>query len=98
MIRNVAVLRWKAGTTSAQVQRATDGPLALVAAILQIRALTCGPDVDGQAGHWDYAVVSDHDDVADCQAYAVHPEHRRVIDEAIVPILEGSASMQFQVV
>ncbi len=41
--------------------------------------------------------TSGFDDVAGWRAYRDHPEHRRVIDEHIQPVLAERAALQFEI-
>lgn len=97
MYRHVVMFRWHAGTNDEQVARLRDGLAALPAAIPTIRTYTFGPDVGGLEGHWDFAVVADFDDRAGWDTYMRHPEHQRLMAEAIVPIRRERAVVQFEV-
>jgi hypothetical protein len=97
MYRHVALFRWADGTTDEDVRRVSDGLSTLPGLIPAIRAYTFGPDIGGTEGHWDFAVVADFDDRAGWQAYQEHPEHQRIVAEAIVPIRRERASLQFEV-
>ncbi|MBX3098659.1 MAG: Dabb family protein [Salinibacterium sp.] len=48
---------------------------ALVGVIPGLKAVTLKPDLGLIEGHWDVALVSEHDDNAALEAYQAHPAH-----------------------
>jgi hypothetical protein len=62
--------------------------------VTEIRAYRVGDDVRETAGNYDLAIVADFDDADGYAAYRDHPEHRRVIDELVRPILDARAAVQ----
>lgn len=97
MFRHVSMLRWKDGTTPAQVRAVHDGLSALPAAIDTIRHYSFGDDARVDAGNHDLVIVADFDDVDGYRAYRDHPEHRAFIERHILPILDHRAAVQYEV-
>ncbi|RSN72083.1 MULTISPECIES: Dabb family protein [Actinomadura] len=97
MLRHIILLRWSPEATEAQRAAAADAFRALPAAIGQIRALSCGPDLAlGENGH-DFAAVLDFDDADGWHAYQRHPAHRALVADLVAPILAERAAIQIDV-
>ncbi|QAY60398.1 Dabb family protein [Microbacterium protaetiae] len=76
------VVAWKmaapdAATRAAQAQEIATRLNALVGVVPTIGALTAGANM--VKGNWDVALVADFADKAALDAYAVHPEHQKVV-------------------
>ncbi|MEX0757322.1 MAG: Dabb family protein [Acidimicrobiia bacterium] len=96
MIRHVALLKWKDGTTEAQVI-AIEARLRQMPDVMPfLRRYELGPDL-GITGNHDLAIVADFDSVEDYLAYADHPDHKAVITELIAPVLESISRVQYTV-
>ncbi len=97
MIQHVVLLKWKAGTTPEQVARVTAGFERLPALIPQIRSYRFGPDLGlNPQGNADYALVAEFANEADFSAYAIHPDHIGVMQEAIGDMLAAWQAVQFR--
>lgn len=103
MFRHIALFRWSDDVTPEMVSRITDELRTCAAALPDVRAYACGPDIVAARGlartadRFDYAVVADFDDEAGWQAYDADPEHSRVRAELIRPGLAGRVVVQFEV-
>jgi hypothetical protein len=64
--------------------------------IPEIRSFKCGPDMDVNAGNWDFAVVAELDSIDDQTIYRDHLEHHRVITDRIAPIRADRAAVHFE--
>ena len=95
MIRHCVLLKWRDDATAEQRHAVLDGLTALPGLIPEIRAYTFGADASLVTGNHDLAVVADFDDAAGFHTYATHPDHVRVIDERIKPILAERVAVQF---
>ncbi|WP_029144726.1 Dabb family protein [Microbacterium luticocti] len=76
------VVAWKLAAPDAATRAAQAGEIAerlnaLVGVVPTIGALHAGANV--VEGNWDVALVADFADRAALDAYAVHPEHRKVV-------------------
>lgn len=95
MVRHVAMFRWAAGTTGAQVaalKAALDGLPAAIPALLDYRT---GIDAGLAPGNWDFVVVADVAGADGWRAYVDHPAHQRVLVEQLRPLLGERAAIQF---
>jgi hypothetical protein len=96
MLRHIAVFRWKAGTTDAQIEAIEEALAALPARIPQLRAYRFGRDLGLREGNADFAIVADLDDEDGWRAYGEDAEHRRVIEELIAPVTEVRSAVQLR--
>ena len=95
MIRNVVLLKARAGTEPAALERIADGMLSLqVPGLLN---LTTGPDAGLREGNADLAIVADFEDEEAYRAYDADPEHNRVRRELVAPVAETVMRCQYRV-
>lgn len=78
------VVAWKLATEDAalkieQAQAIADGLLALRGVVPQILEISVGPNTAYLGANWDVALVADFADIEALEAYAVHPEHQKVV-------------------
>ena len=85
MIRRVVLIRWKEGTTAADIDAVNKGLATLPGVIAEIRSYTHGPDVGLGHEPADYAIVADFDDAEGWSVYDTHPVHDKVRAEIIRP-------------
>lgn len=95
MLRHVVLFRWKDDVTDDQRAAVTRGLGGLPAAIPQIRRYEFGEDAGLGEGNFDFVVVADFDSLESYRAYQAHPDHLRVIDEAIRPAISARAGSQY---
>lgn len=95
-IHNV-FFKWKAGTTSAEVDEMAAALGTLPGRVPSIRSYTFGRDLGlGQPGaSWDFAIHAEFDDEAGWREYVSHPVHEAVRDEKLAPRIAERASVQF---
>lgn len=96
MIRHCVLLEWADHATPGQRAAVPEALADLPGLIPEIRSYVVGPDAGLNEGNHDLAVVADFDDVEGYRTYATHPEHVRVIEQHIAPILAGRAAVQFE--
>ena|SRR5581483_9732131 len=88
MIVHLVVFRWRQGTTSDQVVALERGLAGLPPVIPALREYRFGSDLGLREGNGDFGIAATVDDTDGLAAYLDHPEHRRVVDELVRPILE----------
>src|SRR6478735_4883731 len=86
MFSHIAVFRFKPGTTDQQVDAIERGLAGLPARLPEMRSYAYGRDLRIVEGNGDFAVVAEFDDEAAWLVYQKDEEHRRVIDQLIVPV------------
>ncbi|MDJ0791280.1 MAG: Dabb family protein [Acidimicrobiia bacterium] len=86
-IRHIVLFRFAEGTATASVAALHDALMGLPSTIPEIASYQGGPDLDLGPETWDYALVAEFRSVADYRTYAEHPEHVRVIEDHVKPIV-----------
>ena len=97
MIRHIAVFRFKKGTTDNQVAGVDQGLAELPRLIPEIKAYEFGRSLRYVEGTWDYAVAADFDDESAFKIYDSHPDHVRVVETVIKPLVIDKARIQINV-
>ena len=95
MIRSVATVRFRAGTTDAQVDAFTDALLALE--IDGMTARSCGRDLGLRDTAVDYAIVLDFEDEAAYRRYDDDADHVRLRSGLAAEIVDSGSICQFEV-
>ena len=80
-----------------QVQAVLDGLAMMPSAMDFIRRYEFGRDVGSLDVSYDLALVADFDSEEDYRRYAANPDHVKVIEERIRPILAHMARAQYVV-
>jgi hypothetical protein len=89
MIQHIVLLKWKAGTTDAQVDDAFAQAEDLVNAIDGVERITLGRN-RGDADHgFTHALVVNVADEDALTAYLNHPVRQRYVSEVLGPIEDG---------
>ncbi len=91
----MSLFRWTAGTTDAQVQALHQALRRLPEAIPELRDYRVGPDAGLTDGNWEFAVVTEFDDVEAWRVYLAHPAHQRVIAEHVRSMVAERAAVQY---
>jgi hypothetical protein len=94
MMRHIAVFRFRDGTTDEEIASVDRGLAALPALIPEIEAYNFGRDLGVADGTWDYAVAADFADEAAFKLYAGHPDHVRVVETFVKPLVVETARTQ----
>ena len=95
MIQTILLFTLRPGVTDEQVE-------ALRAALTTIpsegrRNMRLGRDIGLLDGAMDLAIVADYDDEDSYRRWFAHPEHARVRDELLVPIVERRERCQIRI-
>ncbi|MEM7288700.1 MAG: Dabb family protein [Actinomycetota bacterium] len=97
MFRHTVLLKLNDDATDDQRDTIREALAALPALIPEIESYTIGTNAGDRPDNFDFAVIGDFADKAAYQVYADHPDHIRVIQEHIAPLLTGRAAVQFEV-
>jgi hypothetical protein len=97
MIRHIAMFTFVDGVTDEDVRAIDEGLAGLPAAIDAIRSISFGRDLGFTDTNCDYAVVGHFDSRADLDVYSAHPEHVRVLETCIKPVLKDVVRIQFEI-
>ena len=94
MMRHVVLLRWKEGTTEAEIAAVEEALRRMPTVMPFIRRYEMGRDL-GVNGSHNFALIADFDSVEDYRTYAGQEDHARVISEVIAPVLDSMARVQY---
>lgn len=95
MIRHTVMFRWREDVTPSDIEAAFAALEGLPAAIEEVRSFSFGSDAGLAEGNFDAVVVADFDDAPGYRRYAEHPEHLRVIREALRPLIAERVAVQY---
>jgi hypothetical protein len=98
MVRQIVLIRWTAEATQEQKQKVMDGLRGLAEVVPGVRAVRMGHDLGVRADNFDFAVSVDFDSPEAYLVYREHPEHLRVVAEAIQPVMAERAGVVFEAV
>jgi Stress responsive A/B Barrel Domain len=93
--RHVVLFRWRDDTTEEQTRTLADRLRELPGVIPELQAYAVGGDAGVNPGNFDFAVVADFADQDAYLVYRDHPEHRKVIDECVTPIVAERCAVQY---
>jgi hypothetical protein len=81
VIRHIVLFKLYEGVPSSdpRVKAAFDGLAGLDRKVPEIRAWLVGPNVKPRPAAYDFALISDFDDLDTLQRYVDHPEHRALV-------------------
>jgi hypothetical protein len=91
------MFRWKDGTTDEQIDAIEAALRPLPGAIPELRDYHFGRDLGLVPTSLDFCVVADLDDEEAWATYRDHPEHRRILDELIGPVVETRVALQYRI-
>jgi hypothetical protein len=96
MIRHCVMVKFRDEATPDQVADLIAALEALPQLVPEIRSYSVGPDAGLNDGNFDLVVVGDFDDVAGYRAYAANPDHVRVIETHLRPIVAQRTAVQYE--
>jgi hypothetical protein len=96
MVRHVVLLRLAPETPSRVIDGIVGRLRELPERIEVIRRYEVGRDLGLASGNATIVVLGDFDDDAAYRTYRDHPEHRRVIDDHLAPVLEERSAIQYE--
>lgn len=88
MFVHMFLFRWKAQATADHHARAQEEIEAFGARIPGLQFVAAGSNISPNAGEFGFGGVMHFDDEAAYQAYAVHPDHQRLL-AWLVPVIEA---------
>ena len=93
-ILHMITFTWKAGTTPAQVDAFHTRILEFAGRSKGVQMFIAGPDAGLMAENAAYGIVAKFESPEAFEAYRSAPEHLQIIDETLMPILDGRSRMQ----
>ncbi|MDH5477029.1 MAG: Dabb family protein [Nitrospinota bacterium] len=95
MIRHIVFFKFRPQTVERDKETLAGKLEALKDSISLIRKLQVGTDLGGKPNSYDMALDATFDSMEDVEAYAVHPEHVKVLD-TIARICEATAKVDYE--
>jgi hypothetical protein len=96
MIYHFVCFRFKAGTTTEQIDQAGKALLGMQGRIPEIRAIRWGRNFSPAAEEYSHVLTVEMDDMAAVNRYAAHPVHVQVVAEALAPIREARLAIDVE--
>lgn len=96
MLIHVVQLRFRADTPAEHIDTIVEGLRELPASVPSIRHYEVGRDLGLAPDNAQIVVTGGFDDAEGHHAYSVHPEHRRVLEDLILPHLETRVATQYE--
>jgi flavin reductase (DIM6/NTAB) family NADH-FMN oxidoreductase RutF len=93
---HIVMMRLKENTPE-NAARMRDALYGMVGKVPQIRALEVGVNVVVSDRAYDIALTVTLDSQEDMEAYQVHPEHQRVLNEIVRPLISGSVAADYDI-
>jgi len=94
MFRHIVLLTLHPETTDDERAHLLEGLSTLPGAIPEIASYRYGTDAGLAEGNATIGIVADFADQADYEVYRDHADHRRVIEERILPHLASRTAVQ----
>jgi hypothetical protein len=79
------------------IEAAGDALLAMEGTIPEIREIRWAPNLAPDTGDYTHVLTVLLDDMEALERYAVHPDHKRVVAEFLVPIREARLALDIEV-
>ena len=93
MVEHIVLFKLKAEVTAEEKQRAKDEIYALYSSIPGITRITYGEDhILTRGKGFTHALITRHTSKETAVAYQAHPEHIRVRDHILIPLIERDNS------
>ena len=91
MIKHVVMWKFKDGVLESDKLKMKRRLDALIGAIPTLLYISVGLDVSRKDRSWDMVLCSEFESMDGLQAYAVHPEHLKVVEFVKTLVSEGAA-------
>ena len=95
MIKHVVMWKFKAGASGAERLEMKRQLEALMGVVPTLLGIEVGMDLSGKPAAMDMVLCTEFQSLEDLQAYAVHPEHRKVV-EFVQPLVCDRAVVDYE--
>ncbi len=96
MVEHIVLFRWTEEASQEAIDRAVAELGGLKGTIAGIVDLSCGANFSDRAKGYTHGLVVRFTDRASLEAYAPHPEHRRIVQNFISPIRADILALDFE--
>lgn len=97
MIMHLVTFTWRPETTNDDVVAVIEGLTSLPEQIPELVSYNFGPDLGLHEGNADFAVAAVVESPEALLAYVDHPEHVRILNEFIRPLIATRQAVQIEV-
>jgi hypothetical protein len=97
VIEHLVCFKLKADAPPEAIEKMMRELRGLPARVPGIRELTCGANFSARSQGYTHGLLVRFASRADLEAYGVHPEHQRVVVEAVQPVLESLLVVDYEV-
>ncbi len=96
MVRHIVMWKFRDGVDERDRLEMKRRLEALLGVVPTLRKIEVGLDVSGKPAAMDMVLCTEFQTLEDLQAYAVHPEHRKVV-EFVKPLVSDRAVVDYEV-
>lgn len=93
---HLVTFTWRTAVTNADVIAVIEGLTSLPDQIPELLSYRFGPDLGLREGNADFAVAAVLESPQTLAAYLDHPEHVRILEEFIAPLIDSRQAVQFE--
>ncbi len=97
MVEHIVLFQWKDTATPKQIEAVMTGLKGLKDKIPGIVDLSCGKNFTDRSRGFEYGLVVRFRDREALDAYQPHPEHQKVVQNFIQPILAGILAVDYDI-
>lgn len=97
MVEHIVLFKWKDTATPKQIKAVMEGLNGLKDKIPGIVDLSCGKNFTDRGQGFEYGLVVRFRDRAALEAYQPHPEHQKIVQNLIQPILAGILAVDYNI-
>ncbi len=96
MVEHLVLLKMKPEASAEQAEKMISGLKSLAERISTIRELTCGANTGDRSQGFTHGLFVRFASVADLDSYVAHPEHKRVVEEFLTPVIDDVIVVDYE--
>ena len=96
MVEHLVLFKWKEEATPAAIEQVLEGLRSLKTKVPGIVELTCGENFTARSKGYTHGLAVRLQDRASLEGYGPHPEHRKILDNYITPILADILALDYE--
>jgi hypothetical protein len=96
MIEHLVLLKLKPDASAAEEEQMVKALKSLSKFIPVIRELSCGRNTGDRNQGFTHGLRVRFESAADLEAYIDHPEHKRVVDECLTPVIDDVIVVDYE--
>lgn len=95
MIEHIVLFRFKNSGDEAARKRLIEGLLGLNGKVPSIRSISSGLNFSNRSDGYEVGLVIRFDDQAGLDSYQIHPEHVKVVETCVKPVVEKVLAVDY---